>query len=69
MSAKGDGMVSLSAFPVMVGALSAGLSKREYFAAQALHGYLAVGVPRVAAVQSAVATADSLIDELNGVKP
>jgi len=57
------------AFPVESGATNAtpcaGLTKREYFAAAALAGLVADGIPKQDCAQFAVIVADGLIDSLN----
>lgn len=57
------------AFPVESGATNgapyAGLTKREYFAAAALAGLVADGIPKQDAAAFAVLVADGLIDSLN----
>jgi hypothetical protein len=53
-------------FPV---ATNAGLTKREYFAAAALAGLVADGIPKKDAAQFAVIVADDLIDQLNVPRP
>jgi hypothetical protein len=52
------------AFPTQPGA-SGGLTKREYFAAAALAGLVADGIPKQDAAQFAVIVADGLIDSLS----
>jgi hypothetical protein len=46
-----------------------GLTKREYFAAAALAGLVADGIPKTDVAQFAVIVADSLIDALNAPQP
>jgi hypothetical protein len=63
-----------SAFPIIAEdyIIDGGLSKREYFAAMALQGIIAnkdgldIKIERI--VESAVHTADALIEELNKTK-
>jgi hypothetical protein len=63
-----------SAFPIIAEdyIIDGGLSKREYFAAMALQGIIAnkdgldIKIERI--VESAVDTADALIEELNKTK-
>lgn len=60
-----DGKSAAPAFPVHREALVTGLTKREYFAAAAVQGYLAASVPRTVAIESAVTVADALIEALS----
>lgn len=53
-----------TAFPAH--ATNDGLTKREYFAAAALAGLVANGIPKIDAAPFAVVVADALIDTLNG---
>jgi hypothetical protein len=45
------------------------LTKREYFAAAAIAGLVADGVPKKDIAEFAVLVADQLIDALNAAKP
>ncbi len=59
-----------SAFPIEISnnGMYAGLSKREYFAACALQGWLAAGYDNGMAARKAVEYADELIEALNAKK-